>query len=148
MAETLGSLFDRLTIVKLKQWHSEEPARLESLAVQERQLQAEINEFIAAALAGHIPHDRLTFAANKVFKADGHVVPGVQGSIGEVMAQLATVNSHLWHEQEKVYQFESIPPDQKDNVVKQLALLNLERNNCIDHIDREFRTLIEQRQRR
>ena len=39
MAETLGSLCDKLTIVKLKQWHSlRAPSRLESLAAQEEQL--------------------------------------------------------------------------------------------------------------
>ena len=27
MAETLGSLCDKLTIVKLKQWHTDDPAR-------------------------------------------------------------------------------------------------------------------------
>ena len=40
MAETLGSLCDKLTIVKLKQYHSEDAARLQSLKQQEQQLQA------------------------------------------------------------------------------------------------------------
>ena len=43
MAETLGSLCDKLTIVKLKQYHSDDPQRLESLALQAGQLQQEIN---------------------------------------------------------------------------------------------------------
>ena len=38
MAETLGSLCDKLTIVKLKQWHTDDTARTASLAAQERQL--------------------------------------------------------------------------------------------------------------
>lgn len=144
MAETLGSLCDKLTIVKLKQWHSEESDRLISLATQEKQLQDEINEFISAAIVGQIPVERLTFASNKVFKKEGNGVADVQGSIGEVFSQLAAVNCKLWHEQEKVYEFEKIPMERKDPIVKQLALLNLERNKCIDRIDKQFRTEIEQ----
>ncbi len=144
MAETLGSLCDKLTIVKLKQWHSEDPERLESIDVQEKQLQAEINEFIAAAISGQILMERLTFSANKVYKQEGNIVAEVTGSIGEIFSMLANVNSTLWHEQEKVYEFEKVPPEEKDKVVKRLALLNLERNSCIDQIDKQFRSLIEQ----
>ncbi len=144
MAETLGSLCDKLTVVKLKQWHSEDEARLKSLALQEKQLQNEINEFIIDAVSGKIPSDRLTFASNKVFKQEGNVVADVIGNIGEVFSNLAIVNCNLWHEQEKVYEFEKVPIEEKDKVVKQLALLNLERNKCIDAIDRQFQNIISQ----
>ena len=140
MAETLGSLLDKLTIVKLKQWHSEDPAAQESLGRQEQQLQAEISEFIGGAVAGQIPLERLTFAANKVYKKEGNQVADVSGSIGTVFSQLADVNCRLWHEQEKVYEFETVSVDEKDKVVKNLAVLNLERNKCIDAIDRSFQT--------
>jgi len=49
MAETLGSLCDKLTTVKLKRWHTDDAERLQSLAKQEAQLNEEINEFVAAA---------------------------------------------------------------------------------------------------
>lgn len=143
MAETLGSLCDKLTIVKLKQWHSEDSERMKSLNLQEKQLQQEIDEFMAAAMGGYIPVERLTFAANKVYKKEGNEVRDVGGSIGEVFAQLAQVNCELWHEQEKVYEFEQVAVTEKDKVVKQLALLNLERNKCIDRIDSQFRATIE-----
>jgi hypothetical protein len=138
MAETLGSLCDKLTIVKLKQYHSEDAARQSSLGIQEKQLQQEIDEFFRAASTGEIPPERLTFAANKVFKQDGNVVADVIGKIGEVFAKLADVNCLLWHEQEKVYDFEMVPADEKNMVVKRLALLNLERNKCIDQIDKQL----------
>lgn len=67
MAETLGSLCDKLTIVKLKQWHSTAPERLESLVHQEKQLTEEIDEFVGRAVRGEIAAERLTFAANKVY---------------------------------------------------------------------------------
>ena len=143
MAETLGSLCDKLTIIKLKQWHSEDESRLQSLAVQEKQLQEEINEFISNAVSGEIPSERLTFASNKVYKKEGNYVPDVLGSIGEIFSQLAHVNCNLWHEQEKVYEFEKVEASEKDRVVKQLAILNLERNKCIDGIDKNLQTMVE-----
>jgi len=142
MAETLGSLCDKLTIVKLKQWHTDDTARTASLAAQERQLSAEIDDYLARAAAGTIPVAQLSFAANKVFKQEGNTVPAVSGGIGELFARLAQVNCALWHEQEKVYDFENVPAEQKDAVVKQLALLNLERNQCIDGIDRNLIALV------
>jgi hypothetical protein len=136
MAETLGSLCDKLTIVKLKQWHTEDEARQASLAGQEKQLQEEIDDYIRRASSGEIPAGRLVFSANKVYKKEGNAVPEVHGGFGDVFSRLARVNCALWHEQEKVYEFEKVAADRKDAVVKQLALLNLERNQCIDAIDR------------
>ncbi|OQW92751.1 MAG: hypothetical protein BWK78_00695 [Thiotrichaceae bacterium IS1] len=144
MAETLGTLCDKLTIVKLKQWHSEDTGKLQSLVLQEQQLQLEINELLRAAVAGQIPTECLIFAANKVYKKQGNETPEIMGGIGEVFSQLAQVNCELWHEQEKVYEFERIPVDEKDRVVKQLAILNLTRNKCIDRIDKTFQLIIEQ----
>ena len=143
MAETLGSLCDKLTIVKLKQWHCKDENNLKSLAVQEKQLQAEINDFVSAAVLGEIPIERLTFASNKVYKQELNAVPDVAGTIGEVFSQLAEVNCKLWHEQEKVYEFEKVPLSEKDQVVKQLAVLNLERNKCINEIDNNYLSLVE-----
>jgi hypothetical protein len=145
MAETLGSICDKLTIVKLKQYHADDKAKLNSLALQEKQLQEEINEFVASAVAGIIPVERLTFSSNKVYKQSGNVVAEVMGSIGVVFSQLADVNCRLWHQQEHVYEFEKVPMQEKDNVVKQLALLNLERTKCIDQIDKHLRGLIEEK---
>lgn len=136
MAETLGMLCDKLTIVKLKQYHTTESERLLSLDAQAKQLQQEIDEYVYDAISGKIDPLKLTFASNKVFKKDGNEVGEVKGNIGEVFYQLADVNCRLWHEQEKVYEFEKVPVEEKDKVVKQLALLNLERNKCIDAINR------------
>ncbi len=144
MAETLGMLCDKLTIVKLKQFHTEDQQRLQSLDNQCRQLQAEIDEYLSDAFGGNIPVARMTFDSNKVYKKEGNEVVDVAGKIGEVFAQLADVNCRLWHEQEKVYEFESVPVEEKDKVVKQLALLNLERNKCIDAINTNFSSMVSQ----
>ena len=142
MAETLGTLSDKLTTVKLKQWHTEDKDRLESLNRQEKQLQSEIDEFIADAVSGKIPIEKLTFAANKVYKKEGNETLEIKGSLGEIFALLAEVNCRLWHVQETVYDFEKIPVAEKDNVIKDLAVINLERNNCIDELDKTFQSII------
>jgi hypothetical protein len=143
MAETLGSLCDKLTTVKLKRWHTDDPDRLQSLAKQEEQLNEEINEFVAAAISGDIPLERLTFASNKVYKKEGNIVPELRGSLGQTFAQLAETVCKLWHVQEKVYEFETIPISEKDGVIKELAIVNLERNQCIDRVDEQFRSFVE-----
>ena len=131
--ETLGSLCDKLTIVKLKQFHSNSLLQLESLEKQENLLVSEINNFILDAINHIIPIEKLSFAANKVYK--GNETREITGSIGSIFAELAEVNCNLWHEQEKVYEFERVPKGAKDTIVKKLATLNLERNKCIDAIN-------------
>lgn len=142
MAETLGMLCDKLTIVKLKQYHTEDSERLNSLNLQAKQLESEIDEYISDAVSGTIAPEKMVFAANKVFKQEGNAVAEPSGGFGEVFYQLADVNCRLWHEQEKVYEFETVPAGEKDKVVKQLALLNLERNKCIDSINSRFMEMI------
>lgn len=142
MAETLGMLCDKLSIVKLKQYHTEDAIRLESLDKQARQLQEEINNYVTDAVTGNIPLERLTFAANKVYKKEGNTSADATGNIAELFSQLADVNCRLWHEVEKGYDIEHVPVPEKDQLVKMLAILNLERNKCIDAIDLGFQELI------
>ncbi len=142
MAETLGMLCDKLTIVKLKQYHTEEAQKLASLNNQAIQLQEEIDEYVSNAVSGNIPLAKLTFASNKVFKKEGNEVAEAKGNMGALFSQLAAVNCELWHEVEKGYDIENVPLEEKDKIVKRLAVLNLERNNCIDAIDQTFVYLI------
>jgi len=142
MAETLGSLCDKLTIVKLKQYHTGDVKRLESLAHQETQLCEEIDTFVHDAIEGKIPQERMVFSSNKIYKMKGNEIPEISGTISTIFSELAQVNCDLWHEQEKVYEFEKVPPDEKDNVVKRLALLNLQRTQCIDEIDKNLQQMI------
>lgn len=145
MAETLGSLCDKLTIVKLKQWHSIVPERLASLAEQEKQLTGELDEFVARAIGGEIPTARLTFAANKVYNQQTIAVSPIAGTIAVLFSKLAEVNCELWHEVDKGYEIGKVPSEEKDGIIRQLALLNLQRNQCIDEIDQSFRDLIARR---
>jgi hypothetical protein len=137
MEQTLGSFCDKFSIVKLKQHNCDNIQKAQSLSIQEGQLVTEMIVFLADAIAGRTPVERLSFSANKVYKQAGNElfsVPG--GSIGEAFAELSKVNCDLWNEQEKRYAFETVRPFEKDRVLKQLALLNLRCNQCIDAIDK------------
>jgi len=142
MAETLGMLCDKLTIVKLKQYHTDDDERLKSLDNQALQLQEEIDTYISDAINGNIPPDKLTFKANKVFKKEGNETRNITGDIGNIFSELADINCRLWHEVEKGYDIENVPVEEKDKIVKMLAVLNLERNKCIDAIDAHFLKII------
>jgi len=143
MAETLGMLCDKLTIVKLKQFHTEDSNKLSILNGQAVQLQEEIDQFVIQAFSGEIPLHKLTFSSNKVFKKEGNETSIITGNIGTVFYQLADINCKLWHEVDKGYDVDNIPNDEKGNLIKSLAILNLERNQCIDQIDIEFSRLIQ-----
>jgi hypothetical protein len=143
MAETLGSLCDKLTIVKLKQYHTEfNNTKTLNLKLQEEDLINEINNYLDDALIGKIPLNKLMFDSNKVYKSEGNEFQYITGDISVCISKLAEINCLLWHEQEKVYDFKNVPVEQKDIVVKQLAILNLQRNNCIDQINNSLKELI------
>jgi hypothetical protein len=142
MAETLGSLCDKLTIIKLKQFHVSDQVRLNSLNEQEIIIKEEIDHFAFNALNGLVPLNKLSFENNKVFKKNGNQIQKIEGNLGEVFALLAKINCDLWHAQEKVYDFEKVPAGEKNGVIKRLAVLNLERNKCIDEIDKNLIKLV------
>lgn len=142
MAETLGMLCDKLTIVNLKAYHTDDNSKLESLAKQRFQLVEEIDLYINNAFLGKIPIEKLTFASNKVFKKEGNDTSEFVGNIGELFYNLANINCQLWHEVEKGYDIKNIPSSEKDTLINNLAVLNLNRNKCMDAIDNAIVDLI------
>lgn len=140
MAETLGSLCDKLTIVKLKQWHTADATKLDSLEQQATQLGEEIDSFLADTIHGDVDPSRVTFPSNKVFDIGDRTLDAPLGSIGQLFASLAQANCDLWHEQEKVYEVQKNPNSQQSavGVLQRLGELNLVRTQCIDAIDREL----------
>jgi len=135
MAETLGSLCDKLTIVKLKQWHSTDKSKLELLHDQCKKLSDEIDEYLFRVTSGQVSPEKIKSPSYKVYKEANNPTREFFGTIGKIASELATVNCALWHEQEKVYEFDKVPATEKDGVIKKLAILNLERNKCIESID-------------
>jgi len=139
--ETLGSLIDKLTIVNLKQLHTHDEWKRTTLKIHSRQLVTEINEYISDVLSGQIPREFLYQPSHKVHI--GTKSPScLCVSMGEAISQLTTANNGVWHMQEKVYDFRNVPTEQKDEVIEQLAVFNLQRTKCIDEIDRMFKEMI------
>ncbi|MBK9284915.1 MAG: hypothetical protein IPM51_11470 [Sphingobacteriaceae bacterium] len=74
------------------------------------------------ATHGNIPLERLVFASNKIYKKEGNSVAEIKGNIGDVISQLAEINCKLWHEVEKGYDIENVPTNEKNTIVKKLAV--------------------------
>ena len=144
--ETLGSLIDKLTIVNLKRFHNHDNWQEATLKIQNRQLKEEIDSYITSALIGTIPKEKLISPATKIYKKEGNELTEISGDVGFLTSELATINCKVWHEVEKTYDFEKIPPEEKNKVVKQLTRLNLQRSQCIDLIDLQFQKLIIRRE--
>lgn len=142
MAETLGSLCDKLAIVIMKQHHATDPAMQQSLAQQAQQLEEEIDTLIIGAVSHEIPLERLGFASNKIYKKSTNTVAEVRGSLAQLIAHLMAITAKLWYVQEKIYAIEEVPVQEKDSVVKQQATLNLERNHCMDAINEALKDRI------
>jgi hypothetical protein len=59
ITETLGSLCDKLTIVKLRRWQSEDADLLKSLVVRQTRFHNEIDEFMKTAIASYLNNFRI-----------------------------------------------------------------------------------------
>ena len=145
--ETLGSLVDKLSVVNLKRFHTHDNWQEATLKIQNRQLKEEIDEYMYRAVTGDIPKEKLISPASKVYKKEGNAIPTLSGDIGFLVSELATINCQVWHEVEKTFDFESIPVEEKDKVVKQLNRLNLQRSQCIDLIDVQFQRLVTEKEK-
>jgi len=134
--ETLGSLCDKLTIVVLKGYHTNDAEKLVMLDNQKKDLIKEIDEYLAGVSSGEINLDKLESPSYKVYNKERNATSEtIANDIGNLISDLACINCKLWHVQEKIYDFESIPASEKDTVIKQAAILNLERTHRIDAIN-------------
>ncbi len=145
MAETLGSLIDKLTIKKIRSLHLEKaktsPKIKKARAIVRQQiadLALEIDDFLKKALKGKVvlreqkvklyrnPSSRLKL--NKI------------ASLGRLVDLLSQINKELWDFEDQV-RIKGIPYKRIAYCKKQIDLSNKNRNNTIDRIDE----LLEQR---
>lgn len=124
----MGSLVDKLTIIKLKMYHTEDKGKWGELCWQSLLLKDEIDEFIAN------PPKNLYFPSHKVCD----IKYAVNGTMGVLISDLAHTNCAIWHLQEDIYNFHNVAPSEKDFVVDGIANLNIKRTNLIEEIDKEF----------
>jgi hypothetical protein len=135
--ETIGSLIDKLTVVELKIFHTNKLLATDLVSQKER-LCKEINKYVIDATVGKISPDDMTYNSNKVYD-DAIRVAEFSGELGELVSSLSYINCCIWHEVDKSYHPEIIPPEELAPMIKELAILNLRRNRCIDAIDKQFK---------
>lgn len=149
MAETLGSLVDKLTIKSLREFHIGEmlkkkkakfPAKelkkkLGTLKVQKEALFVEIDEMISSALAaGSVSRDEKLKLYNN---------PGIIGKVGKVttiakaIEGLAQKNIALWALEDEARR-EDVSLDYIGQIKKKIDVTNQHRNDFIDKIDELF----------
>jgi len=141
MAETLGTLCDKLTIANLKKWHCDDEEKLISLELQIKELKIEIDTYIENVISGNHQFS-IVYKSNKVYKEEGNEIRDFSGTMSCLFSDLLRVNLDLWRTQDMVYDFEKVPENKKNNVVKRLAILNLERNKCMELLDSNLETII------
>ena len=146
MAETLGSLIDKLSIKNLRSWHLEEmiagkngteteveelKAKLETVEQQRQDLQQEIDAFFDGALEG-----KVKIRDEKVKLYDNPAAVSAEGmdDLGNAISELALRNIKLWHLEDEVRRTD-IPDAEVVRLKREIDTANQERNNFIDKID-------------
>ncbi len=146
MAETLGSLVDKLSIKNLRLWHLEEAleaidasdpqaaelkAKRELVVRQSRDLMDEINGFFAAALEGKVKirDEKLKLYQNRDVKPSD----GIK-ELGTAISELALRNIRCWHLEDEVRRTD-LPDSEIVRLKRRIDTTNQERNDLMDKID-------------
>ena len=135
MAETIGSIIDKLIITSLKNHYADAEHKKTSTKTQCSQLVTELNSYIHEASCGHI--ENLEFPQNKVYIKTSTEIgsPTPDMTIGDLVTNLIEANHQMWINQELVYDFKSVPMEEKDEVIERCATLNIERSEFMDAIN-------------
>ncbi len=147
MAETLGSLVDKLSIKNLRIWHLEEALEKDSgseelkakrdLADKQRQnLVEEINGFLVAALQGEvcIRDEKIKMYTNTNVSSSDSVK-----KLGEAVSELAFRNIKLWHCEDEVRRMD-LEDSEIVKIKRRIDTTNQERNDLMDKVDQILQT--------
>jgi hypothetical protein len=146
MAETLGSLVDKLSIKNLRLWHLDElleetsgaPAKKEELQAkrelvlkQSRDLMDEINGFFGAALDGKVTirDEKIKMYENKNVKPSDAIK-----ELGLAISELSLRNIRCWHLEDEVRR-EDLPDSEIVKLKRRIDATNQERNDLMDKVD-------------
>ena len=144
MAETLGSLVDKLSIKNLRIWHLDEAleqkntsdyAELKAkrdLADKQRQnLVNEINDFLVSAFKGEvcIRDEKIKMYANTNVSSSDSIV-----KLGEAVSELAFRNIKLWHCEDEVRRTD-LADVEIVKIKRRIDTTNQERNDLMDKVD-------------
>lgn len=146
MAETLGSLIDKLSIKNLRYWHIDEviqskdesdpqiaelKAKRELVDSQRKELSEEIDGFLGAALAGEV---RIRDEKVKLYKNLNVASSDGLSALGKAVSQLAMSNIKIWHLEDEVRR-EDLPDSEIVKTKRSIDSNNQERNNLMDKVD-------------
>lgn len=138
MAETLGSLMDKLSIKNVRLWHLKnekdrnvETAEKIGLVDQQRKdLIDEIDNFLGRAIQGEV---KLRDEKVKLYNQPQPAGP-VIGKLGDLVDRLACKNLELWHLEDEVRKTD-VPDPYLVKTKRKIDQANQERNDLIDKID-------------
>jgi hypothetical protein len=155
MAETLGSLIDKLTIKEIREFHLRQmhetgdkkfsrkslEKMLKTLGSQKQDLSKELDEFISRASKGKflLKDEKL-----KLYNApeDMGRIPETK-SLGEAISGLAHKNLELWHLEDEARRSD-VGLDYIGQIKHKIDFANQQRNDFIDKIDDLFEKKITQ----
>ncbi|KMP10804.1 hypothetical protein UR09_02210 [Candidatus Nitromaritima sp. SCGC AAA799-A02] len=156
MAETLGSLIDKLSIKNLRYWHldeviqekgdsdpqtSELKAKLELVDRQRKDLLEEIDAFLNAALAGEV---KICDEKVKLYNNPNARSVGDLDKLGEAVSELAVRNIRLWHLEDEVRRTD-LPDAEIVRVKRKIDTNNQERNNYMDKVDEILNNVVKKK---
>jgi hypothetical protein len=155
MAETLGSLIDKLSIKNLRYWHLDEDsqarvasdpqkqelmAKMELVDRQRKELLEEIDAFLTSALAGKV---RIRDEKVKLYKNLNVTSAEDVKNLGEAVSKLAMSNIKLWHLEDEVRR-EDLPDIDVVRIKRTIDTNNQERNNFMDKVDEILENFVKQ----
>ena len=155
MAETLGSLIDKLSIKNLRYWHLDEAFqvrdasdpqkqelmdKMELVDRQRKELLEEIDVFLSSALAGEV---RIRDEKVKLYKNLNVTSADDVNHLGEAVSKLAMSNIKLWHLEDEVRR-EDLPDTDIVKTKRKIDTNNQERNNFMDKVDEILENFVKQ----
>ena len=155
MAETLGSLIDKLSIKNLRYWHLDEDSqardasdpqkqelidKMDLVDRQRKELLGEIDVFLSSALAGEV---RIRDEKVKLYKNLNVTSADDVNHLGEAVSKLAMSNIKLWHLEDEVRR-EDLPDTDIVKTKRKIDTNNQERNNFMDKVDEILENFVKQ----
>ena len=150
MAETLGSLVDKLSIKNLRIWHLDEAleqknasdyaelkARRDLADKQRQNLVNEINDFLISAFKGEvcIRDEKIKLYANTNVSSSDSIK-----KLGEAVSELAFRNIKLWHCEDEVRRTD-LADVEIVKIKRRIDTTNQERNDLMDKVDEILQSL-------
>lgn len=146
MAETLGSLVDKLTIKDIREYHLSQmlkekkqkfsqkqlEAKLKILSKQKQDMMREIDKFVVVAFSGKLSLRDEKLKVYNDLKDMGRI--NLSKSMGQAISGLANKNLELWHLEDEARR-KDVSLSYIGKIKKLIDPANQQRNDYIDRID-------------